>query len=78
MVTEAADAALLDYAEKLTVAPWSVTREDTDGLRRHGFDDTAILDAAQVAAYFAYVNRIANGLGVELEEHRSTDTDREP
>lgn len=78
MVVEPADTALLDYAEKLTVTPWSVTREDIDRLREHGLDDTAILDAAQVTAYFAYVNRIADGLGVELEAQRSTTTEEKP
>ena len=36
-------------------------------LRAAGFCDAAIHDAAQVAAYFAYINRVAAGLGVELE-----------
>ena len=31
------------------------------------FDDTAILDICQVVSYFNYVNRMADGLGVELE-----------
>jgi uncharacterized peroxidase-related enzyme len=61
---------MLDYAEKLTREPWTVTAEDIEYLRRRGFSDTDILDMAQVAAYFAYVNRIADGLGVELEANR--------
>lgn len=36
-------------------------------LRRQGFDDRAIHDAAQVVGYFAYINRIAEALGVDLE-----------
>lgn len=36
-------------------------------LRDHGFSDEAIHDAFQVVAYFAYINRIADGLGVEYE-----------
>ena len=32
-----------------------------------GLDDTAIHDAAQVIAYFNYINRVADGLGVDLE-----------
>ena len=42
---------------------------DVDGLRRAGFDDNAILDIVQVASYFAFVNRMADGLGVELEDY---------
>ena len=58
---------MLDYASKLTLAPADVTRADVDRLRDHGFSDAAVLDICQVAAYFAYANRIADGLGVELE-----------
>ena len=36
-------------------------------LRAAGFDDVAIHDAAQVVAYFAYINRLAEALGVEPE-----------
>ena len=64
---EAADRALLAYVEKLTVAPSTVCADDVAGLRAHGFDDRMIHDAAAVAAYFAFVNRLADGLGVELE-----------
>ena len=41
------------------------------GLRAAGFSDRAILDIAQVVAYYAYVNRIADGLGVSLEPYWS-------
>ena len=59
--------ALLDYAEKLARTPPTVTRDDVEQLRRHGFDDRAITDAAHNVAFFAYINRIGAGLGVELE-----------
>ena len=36
-------------------------------LRAAGFTDTAIHDAAQAIAWFNYINRIADGLGVDLE-----------
>lgn len=41
---------------------------DLDALRAHGFDDRAIHDATQVIAYFNYITRIADALGVEVEE----------
>lgn len=63
-----ADRAMLDYASKLTRTPADVTQSDVDRLRKAGFDDAAILDICQVAAYYAFVNRLANGLGVELED----------
>ena len=40
---------------------------DVQRLRDVGFDDTAILDICQVVSYYNYVNRLADGLGVELE-----------
>lgn len=61
------DRAMLDYAVKLTLTPGTVTREDVETLRQAGFDDRAILDIAQITAYFAFVNRTADGLGVALE-----------
>lgn len=64
------DRAMLDYAAKVTREPWSVEKPDIDRLRTVGFDDVAILDICQVVAYYAYVNRIADGLGVELEKDR--------
>jgi uncharacterized peroxidase-related enzyme len=58
---------MLDYAVKLTRTPTEVTLNDAQALRAAGFDDRAIHDICAVTAYFAFVNRIANGLGVELE-----------
>ena len=40
---------------------------DTDALRSAGFSDRDILDIVEVVAYYAYANRIADGLGVETE-----------
>jgi alkylhydroperoxidase family enzyme len=58
---------MLDYAVKLTVAPASVTEDDIGNLRREGFGDRDILDICEVTSYYAYVNRMADGLGVTLE-----------
>ena len=59
--------AMLDYAAKLTREPWNMEEEDVKALRGAGFSDVGILDINQVAGYYAYVNRLADGLGVELE-----------
>ena len=64
-----ADRAMLAYANRLTTEPWSVTAQDVEGLRRVGFTDAAILDICQITGYFAFVNRLADGLGVELEPY---------
>ena len=42
--------------------------EDVAVLGEVGLSDPAILAANLTVAYFAYVNRIADGLGVTLEE----------
>jgi len=45
-----------------------MTKDDVDALRREGFSDEAILDATCVAAFFNYINRMSDALGIELEE----------
>lgn len=62
-----ADAVMLDYAMKLTSEPWAMNDGDVAALRQVGFDDRSIHDICAVTAYYAFVNRIADGLGVELE-----------
>ncbi len=61
--------AMLDYADKLTREPWAVTELDLTPLREVGLDDRGILDLNQAVAYFAYVNRVADGLGVVVDEY---------
>jgi uncharacterized peroxidase-related enzyme len=63
---------MLDYADTLTREPASVTESDVQTLREHGWSDSAILDIAQVTAYFNFVNRMADGLGVTLESQRES------
>ncbi len=52
---------------KLTVSPAAIVRADVDALRTHGWDDAAIHDSIQVIAYFNYINRVAEGVGIEPE-----------
>ena len=56
--------AMLDYVAKLTQKPVSVSRDDLDNLRAHGFDDVGILQINLIASWFNYINRVADGLGV--------------
>lgn len=58
---------MLAFAVKLTRTPGEMTAADAAALRDAGFGETAILDVTQVTAYYAYANRLADGLGVELE-----------
>ncbi len=59
--------ALVEHAEALTRDPAGVSRASLDRLRSARLGDIEILDATQVIGYMAYVNRIAQGLGVDLE-----------
>ena len=59
--------AVLDFAVKLTQTPGDMKPSDVETLRQQGFTDLAIHDVVQVASYFNYINRIADGLGVDLE-----------
>lgn len=63
-----AELGLLEFAEKVTREPSSCRERDIHLLRQAGWSDRAILDATLVISYFNFVNRIADGLGVELEE----------
>ena len=70
--------ALCAFAVKLTREPASVARADLDALRRHGLDDAAIHDAIQVIAYFNYINRVADAVGIEDEPGWADDRARRP
>lgn len=58
---------LLDFAVLLTQKPSSCTESEIHSLRQAGWSDRAILDCTLIISYFAFVNRIADGLGVQLE-----------
>lgn len=58
---------MLDYAIKLTRTPGAMERSDLDPMRATGFSDRDILDITEVVAYYAYANRMADGLGIDIE-----------
>ncbi len=60
--------AMLRYALKLTTSSKSVDKSDVENMRQVGFNDTDILHIAEVTGYYAYANRIADGLGIPLED----------
>ena len=64
----AARSAMLHYCLKLTRTPSLMNRPDVETLREVGFSDRDILDIVEVVAYYAYANRIADGLGIEIED----------
>lgn len=61
----APERAMLDYALKLTVAPWSVGEEDIQTLRAQGFDDRDILDIVYVICLYNFNDRMADALGIK-------------
>ena len=59
---------MLGFAVKLTETPTATSNADTDALREAGFSDRDILDIVEVVAFYAYANRIADGLGLQTED----------
>jgi len=56
--------AMVDYVVKVTKDATKVSPADHEDLRRNGFDDKAILQITLIAAWFNYINRVADALGV--------------
>jgi len=54
--------AMLDFAVKLTAAPYDVAEADRDALSQHGFSDEDVFDICEVAGFFNYTNRVAHGV----------------
>ncbi|MEE9225547.1 MAG: peroxidase-related enzyme [Bacteroidota bacterium] len=64
---------MLDFAVELTLRPQANHEANVHALRTAGFTDEAILHIVLVISYFNFVNRIAQGLGVGLEEYWTED-----
>ena len=60
------DRAMISYAEKITLSPWLMTLDDLNDLRAH-FREEQALDIVTIASLFNFIDRIADGLGVELD-----------
>jgi uncharacterized peroxidase-related enzyme len=56
--------AMLDYVVKLTRDATQCSPEDHKKLRAVGFDDKGILQVTLIAAWFNYINKVADALGV--------------
>ena len=63
-VFESKELATMNYAVKLSTTPHDISPEDIEKLRINNVEDGEILEINQVAAYFAYANRMVLGLGI--------------
>ena len=59
--------ALCDFAVAVTKSPAGVGQDDVDALRAAGWSDEGVHDAIQVIAFFNYINRVADAVGIEPE-----------
>lgn len=59
---------MLEYVENVTRNAWDLRKKDVDDLKEIGFSDTDILDIVHITGYFNHINRIADALGVDLED----------
>ncbi|HYL84112.1 MAG TPA: hypothetical protein VE263_07765 [Candidatus Angelobacter sp.] len=58
------DRVMLEYVVKLTKDATQCSRADHEKLRAVGFDDKGILQITLIAAWFNYINKVADALGV--------------
>ena len=61
------DRVMLEYVETLTKDATRIGQSDHERLRAAGFDDRGILQITLIAAWFNYINRVADALGVGRE-----------
>ncbi len=65
------DRALLRFVIRLTLAPGASGREDLAALLDAGLSERLAHDTVHVVACFAYMNRLADGLGVQIQDDRA-------
>ncbi len=71
------DRAMLDYAVQLTRDAVRITPAGHDRLREAGFDEVAVLQITLIAAWFNYINRVADALGVGRGAREEWDEDED-
>jgi len=55
------------FAEKLTLQPSTISKLDIENLSNFNLSDKEISEIVQIVSYFNYINRVADGLGLEPE-----------
>jgi len=64
-----ADKAMIDFALKLTREPSSVKQQEIELLKQHEFSEEQVVDIVLITCTFNFMDRLADGLGVELDPH---------
>lgn len=59
---------MLEFVENVTKEATTLKEGEIIKLRQAGFQDEAILDIVHITGYFNHINRVADALGVELED----------
>lgn len=70
-ITDPQEYAMLEFSEKVAGDAWQMTEEDIRKLRSVGFSDVQILEIVCAAAYRVYISKVADALGVTLNEERN-------
>ena len=60
--------AICFLAEKLTLSPGKIDVNDINEVKKFGYTDKEISEIVQIISFFNYINRVADGLGLEPEE----------
>ncbi len=63
-----AEVAMMAFGEKVAGAAYTVTADDVESLRRHGFSDTDVLDIAFAAAARCFFSKVLDGVGAEPDQ----------
>ena len=67
---------MCEYAEILTVSPSSISQDNIDVLRDAGWTDEDIIDIVHITGLFNYLDRVADGLGIEIEPGKKETSER--
>ena len=73
---EPQDKVMIDFALRLTREPSSVNQHHIEVLKQQGFSDEQVVDIVLITCTFNFMDRLADGLGVELDPHMQRLVDR--
>ena len=74
VITDPMEYTMLEFSEQVAGDAWKITESDVENLRTVGFSDLQILEIVGAATYRVYISKVADALGVELDDHWFTDS----